>query len=97
RPDLLGGVTVLKGLTRDGREVTAVPYFAWDHREPGGMAVWVWQDGKSRTPDVDDPSWEGKLYRPLDPSTLGPSIPLTLMSWPSRRLRTVIPATPWLP
>jgi hypothetical protein len=56
RPDLLGGVTVLKvdgrqrGIveTDDGFEVTsqevaltAVPYYAWDNREPGRMVVWV--------------------------------------------------------
>ncbi len=85
RPDLLGGVTVVKGVDRKGNPITAVPYYAWDHREPGGMVVWVRQDGKSRTPDVDDPKWEGKLYRPLDPATLGPSIPLTIaeLSTPS--------------
>jgi len=78
RPDLLGGVTVIKCVDRSGRPLTAVPYYAWDHREPGSMVVWVRQDGKSRTPDVDDPSWEGKLYRPLDPATLGPSTELTI-------------------
>lgn len=79
RSDLLGGVTVIKGVDRKGRPITAVPYYAWDHREPGEMVVWVRQDGKSRTPAVNDPAWEGKLYRPLDPSELGPSEPLTLM------------------
>ncbi len=78
RPDLLGGVTVINCLDRTGRQLTAVPYYAWDHREPGSMVVWVRQDGKSRTPDVDDPSWEGKLYRSLDPATLGPSTELTI-------------------
>lgn len=79
RADLLGGVTVIHGTARDGRPVAAVPYYAWDHRQPGEMAVWVRQDGKSRTPKVDDPAWQGRLYRPLDPATLGPSQPLTLM------------------
>jgi len=85
RPDLLGGVTVIEGVARDGRKILAIPYYAWDHREPGGMIVWVRQDGKSRTPEVDDPSWKDKLYRPLDPDTLGPSTPLTPleMSTPS--------------
>jgi len=85
RPDLLGGVTVIRGVNRDGREVTAVPYYAWDHREPGDMLVWVRQDGKSPAPDVDDPSWEGTLYRDLDPATLGPPTKLTPseMSTPS--------------
>ncbi|HUT35258.1 MAG TPA: beta-L-arabinofuranosidase domain-containing protein [Planctomycetota bacterium] len=56
-PDLLGGVVVIKGqgqrqgfeLKDDGSiaqasgtvDITAVPYFAWDNREPGEMVVWV--------------------------------------------------------
>jgi DUF1680 family protein len=75
RPDLLGGVTVIHAVARDGRKILAVPYHAWDHRQPGEMAVWVQQDGKSRTPDPDDPTWQGKLYRRLDPAALGPSTP----------------------
>ena len=35
----------------DGRKVTAVPYYAWDHRAPGEMIVWPRQDGKAT--DVD--------------------------------------------
>ena len=90
RPDLLGGVTVIRGVARDGRKIVGVPYHVWDHRQPGGMAVWVRQDGKSRTPEVDDPAWKGKLYRPLDPATLGPSTPwsLTEMSTPSASHRS---------
>ncbi len=64
--DLLGGVTVLKGVDNNGRKITAIPYYAWDHRQPGPMVVWVRQDGKTSTPDLDDPSWQGKLYRTLD-------------------------------
>ncbi|MFO8014421.1 MAG: glycoside hydrolase family 127 protein [Phycisphaerae bacterium] len=49
RPDLLGGVTVLAAegkVRRDEGEdtdvtLTAVPYYAWDHREPGPMRVWI--------------------------------------------------------
>jgi len=59
RPDLLGGVTVLKGKARarlpeDWRaalyrelptpeevEFVAVPYYAWDNRDPGEMVVWI--------------------------------------------------------
>ena len=61
-PDLLGGVTVLRGdalalddggwdgalyraKTKADRygpiEITAVPYYAWDNREPGEMRVWL--------------------------------------------------------
>ena len=73
--DLLGGITLIRAQARGGRQVTAIPYFAWDHRDPGAMLVWVRQDGKSREPQVDDPSWKGRLYRVLDPATLGPSQP----------------------
>jgi len=75
RPDLLGGVTVIHAVARDGRKIVGVPYHAWDHRQAGEMAVWVQQDGKSRTPDPDDPAWQGKLYRRLDAAALGPSTP----------------------
>jgi hypothetical protein len=36
RPDLLHGVTVVKG-----RGFTAIPYYAWAHRGKGQMAVWL--------------------------------------------------------
>lgn len=52
RPDLLGGVTLLSGraqrVQRDGQglrlspvELTLVPYYAWCHRGPTEMAVWL--------------------------------------------------------
>lgn len=45
RPDLLHGVTVVTGTVTDtaGRErrLTAIPYYAWSHRGPGEMAVWL--------------------------------------------------------
>jgi len=50
RADLLGGVTVIKGKAlskgREGERVetidfVAIPYYAWDHRAPGEMAVWL--------------------------------------------------------
>jgi len=44
------------GVGQDGRKVTAVPYYAWDHRKPGEMIVWVRQEGKATTPCVDDPA-----------------------------------------
>jgi uncharacterized protein len=53
RPDLLGGVTVVKGealLRSQGQPqpaqvtFTAVPYFAWDNRAPGQMVVWLPED-----------------------------------------------------
>lgn len=52
RADLLGGVTVIRGKVcaaarKDGQVVaepadfTAVPYYAWNHRGIGEMAVWL--------------------------------------------------------
>jgi hypothetical protein len=45
RPDLLQGVTVLGGGVTDAngrsRPLTAIPYYAWSHRGPGEMAVWL--------------------------------------------------------
>jgi DUF1680 family protein len=54
RTDLLGGITVVKGeafaMHRDAADgppratpidLTAVPYYAWDHRGPGEMTVWI--------------------------------------------------------
>jgi len=50
RPDLLGGVTVITGQARLSADkpqeqppvnFTAIPYYAWANREPGGMTVWI--------------------------------------------------------
>ena len=42
QPDLLGGINLLRGRTKDGRfQLSAVPYYAWSHRGPGQMAVWL--------------------------------------------------------
>ncbi len=41
RPEMLGGVTVIEGVAHDGRKILAVPYYAWDNRAGGEMAVWL--------------------------------------------------------
>lgn len=41
RPDLLGGIWVVKGRTIDGTEFTAIPYFAWANRSVSPMRVWM--------------------------------------------------------
>ncbi len=54
RDDLLNGVTVIKGqvqalfgfedettVRRETQEFTAIPYYAWAHRGPGEMSVWL--------------------------------------------------------
>ncbi len=38
RKDLLGGVTVLRSADNG---LTAIPYYAWNHRGPGAMTVWL--------------------------------------------------------
>ncbi|GHT11166.1 hypothetical protein FACS1894170_04360 [Planctomycetales bacterium] len=53
RKDLLGGVVVIKCKNADGKELTAVPYYAWDSRQAGAMAVWVKQQGLSKSKPVD--------------------------------------------
>jgi DUF1680 family protein len=35
-PDLLGGINVIRG-----KSITLVPYYAWDNRAAGEMAVWL--------------------------------------------------------
>jgi len=40
RPDLLNGVHVITGKVGD-RTITAIPYYAWNNRGKGEMAVWV--------------------------------------------------------
>ncbi len=41
RPALLGGVTVLKGKTIDGKDLIAIPYYAWSNRGPSQMEIWI--------------------------------------------------------
>jgi DUF1680 family protein len=43
KPDLLGGVTVLRGPGVDDKasEITAVPYFAWANRGLSPMRIWI--------------------------------------------------------
>jgi DUF1680 family protein len=52
RKDLLGGIYVLKGWVRtwhreqsyvypDKQDFVAIPYYAWAHRSPGEMVVWL--------------------------------------------------------
>ena len=45
QPGLLGGITTISGqaATADGNAVqfTAIPYYAWGHRDAGEMTVWL--------------------------------------------------------
>ncbi len=67
RPNLLGGVTVVKGKaltvkrTLDGavigageRQFTAIPYYAWAHRGKGQMTVWPARIPEAARPEPAD-------------------------------------------
>jgi DUF1680 family protein len=41
RPELLGGINVLKSTGSEGAQLVAIPYYAWSHRGVGEMAVWL--------------------------------------------------------
>ena len=45
KKDLLGGINIITGDVSDKsgneRKLTAIPYYAWSHRGPGEMAVWL--------------------------------------------------------
>jgi hypothetical protein len=46
RKDMLDSITVITGKLSGGGELTLIPYYAWAHRGPGEMAVWLareWQ------------------------------------------------------
>ncbi|MBN2473320.1 MAG: glycoside hydrolase family 127 protein [Pirellulales bacterium] len=68
RPDLLGGVTVVRGHTADGQAFTAVPFFALANRDKSWQKVWVAQRGLKPS----SAWWEGRLYRPLRLERLQP-------------------------
>jgi DUF1680 family protein len=42
KPDLLGGINILKSEPReDRRALVAIPYYTWSHRGIGEMTVWI--------------------------------------------------------
>ena len=85
RPDMLGGVTVITGkaLARvaGGDELKpvdllAIPYYAWDNREGGPMAVWL----------PEDPGLA--LPRPR-PTIAGTARPSASHCWPKDAVRAI--------
>ncbi len=40
-PSLLGGIWLLKGNTKDGKEFTMIPYHMWANRGESQMVVWI--------------------------------------------------------
>lgn len=71
KPELLGGLPVLQAKARrlrpDGRdepaELVAIPYFAWDHRRPGAMLVWLAESSAAFGPRQTS-AWVGTNYTP---------------------------------
>jgi len=61
RPDFLGGVSVIRGRTADGKPLLAVPFYALANREKSSQEVWAQQAGLRPDPDW----WLGRLYRPV--------------------------------
>lgn len=48
RKDMLGGITAIKGILKNGRAFLAIPYYAWAHRGMGEMAVWLKRQEKRK-------------------------------------------------
>ena len=61
RPDLLGGVTVIRGMAANGQPIQAVPFFALANRGKSAQEIWVEQQNLKPTDDW----WLGALYRPM--------------------------------
>ena len=59
RPDMLGGVTVIRGKTSDEKPFLAIPFYALANRGNSLQEVWLYQAGKRDRKE----GWEGKLYR----------------------------------
>jgi hypothetical protein len=71
RRDLLGGVTVIKGVSSTNKPFMAIPFFALANREPSRQEVWLTQIRKK-----DDPlGWKGLLYRPYKANEPLPNSP----------------------
>lgn len=67
RPQLLGGVTVIRGKTDSGEDFTAVPLYVWDNRLAGKMSVWLNQQGKND--GWCTAGWEKRLYKNYRPDS----------------------------
>ena len=44
QPELLGGVARVRGRTREGKEFSAIPYYAWGNRGRADLEVWIPQE-----------------------------------------------------
>jgi hypothetical protein len=64
--ELLGGVTVIHGVTADERVFLAIPFYALANREASTQEVWVVQRGLKASTEW----WLGALSRPIPPERL---------------------------
>jgi hypothetical protein len=60
RAELLGGVTVIRGVTVDGKAFLAIPFYALANREASTQEVWAVQRGLKASTEW----WLGALSRP---------------------------------
>ena len=71
RPEFLGGVTVVKGVSVTGKPVLAIPFYALANRGKSSQEVWAAQNDLI----VGDSWWLGRLYRPFeDPKAIATSL-----------------------
>ena len=50
KEQVLGGVTVINVMHPEGNLILkAIPYYAWDNREPGRMSVWIKEESNHNT------------------------------------------------
>ena len=59
RPNFLGGVSSVHGLTAEGKPFVAIPFYALGDRGKSSQDVWMNQQDKRENPD----GWQGILYR----------------------------------
>jgi DUF1680 family protein len=62
QPDFLGGVTIVKGKSAEGKTFTAIPFYVLANRDESSQVVWLIQKSKKENPA----GWQGRLYRPLE-------------------------------
>jgi len=58
-PQMLGGITVIKGKSSDGTPFTAIPFYALANRKKSSQVVWLSQQTKTTNPA----GWHDRLYR----------------------------------
>ena len=66
RDAFLGGVTVIKGVSAEGKPFLAVPFYALANRGASAQEVWAVQRGLKPSAAW----WLGELYRPVRPERL---------------------------